>query len=118
MAKTQTPKFDLDALFAMQRANLAVIHEAQTVLVEAGQAIVKAQYDYARELASRTKAGAEVKEPKKPETMIANVKAAAEQAVAVGKHNVGLGFAAQRRVVELATQRAQANLDQLKTLAA
>lgn len=112
------PKIDLDAAFAMQRANLAVMHEAQTVLIEAAQAIVKAQADYGADLVARMKNGFDVKSPRKPETVLADVKAAADKAVAVGKQNVDLGFAAQRRVVDLATQRAQANLDELKALAA
>ena len=36
------PKVDLDALFGLQKANLAVAYEAQTVLVDAFQAIVRA----------------------------------------------------------------------------
>jgi hypothetical protein len=114
------PKLDLDALFALQKANLAALHEAQNVLVEATQAIVKAQADYARELAAQLKtvAAADAKAPRKPENVLAGVKAATEKAVAVGQRNVDLGVAAQRRVAELVAQRAQANLDELKALAA
>ncbi len=112
------PKIDLEAVFALQKANLAVVHEVQLVLVDAAQSIVKAQADYAADLVARARGGFDAKAPRKPEAVLAEVKAAAEKAVAVGKHNVDLGFAAQRRVVDLATQRAQANLDELKKLAA
>ena len=40
------PKLDLDALFATQKANLAAVQEAQSVLIDAAQAIAKVQHDY------------------------------------------------------------------------
>ena len=43
LPELKLPKFDLDALFAVQKANLATTHEAQTVLVDAVQAIAKVQ---------------------------------------------------------------------------
>ena len=46
------PKVDLDALFGLQKANLAVAYEAQTVLVDAFQAIVRLQHDYALDVAA------------------------------------------------------------------
>lgn len=112
------PKVDLDALFALQRANLAVLHEVQSVLVEATQAIVKAQADYVEELTARTKAVLAAKEPKKAEAVLADVQAAAEKAVSVGKENVDRSLVAQRRVADLVTKRVQANIDEFKALAA
>jgi hypothetical protein len=56
--------------------------------------------------------------PAKPETVLADVKAAAEKAVAVAKEGVDLGVAAQQRVVGLVTDRVKANVDELKALAA
>ena len=112
------PKVDLDALFALQRANLAVLHEVQSVLVEATQAIVKAQADYVEELTARTKAVLAAKEPKKAEAVLADVQAAAEKAVSVGKGNVDRSLVAQRRVADLVTKRVQANIDEFKALAA
>lgn len=123
MAKVQTsevkfPKINLDALFALQKANLAVAHEAQAVLVEAAQGIVRAQHDYAVDLIERARTVLTSKEAKKPELVLADVKAAAEKAVTVGKQNVDLSLVAQRRVADLVTQRVQANLNELKALAA
>ena len=54
MAKTASPSlpeiklptFDLDGLFARQKANLATLHEVQNVLVETAQAIAWAQYGW------------------------------------------------------------------------
>jgi hypothetical protein len=93
------PKLDLDAVLTAQKANLAVVHEAQRVLVDAGQAIAKVQQGYL-------------------ERAVAEAKAAAEKTVVTGKEVVGLAAAAQRRVAELVAQRTAANVAQLKTLAA
>jgi hypothetical protein len=112
------PKVDLDALFGLQKANLAVGYEAQTVLVDALQAIVRLQHGYAQEVAQTLKAAVQTKAPAKPETVLADVKAAAEKAVAVAKEGVDLGVAAQQRVVGLVTDRVKANVDELKALAA
>ena len=121
MAKTQNPvgnlpKIDLDALFAMQKANLAVIHEAQAVLVDAGQAIAKVQQGYLEQAVA--KAALASKQVSKPEAVLAEVKAAAGKTVVTAKEVVGLAVAAQRRVAELVAQRTAANVAQLKTLAA
>jgi hypothetical protein len=112
------PKLDLDALFALQNANLAAAHEAQTVLVDAVQAIVKVQHGWAQETAAAIQALVATKEPKQPQAVLADVQAAAGKAAAVAKEGVDLGLAAQRKVVELVTRRVQANVDELKALAA
>ena len=112
------PKLDLDALFGVQQANLAVVHEAQTVLVDAAQAIARVQYGYLEQTIARTRAALGSKQLWKPEAALAEVKAAAEKAVAVGKEVVDLAVAAQRRVAELVAQRGAANADQFKALVA
>lgn len=112
------PKIDIHALFAMQKANLASAQRAQIILLDAVQAIVQEQHGFAHDLASEAEALLKSKESQKPEAVLARVQAAAEKAVAVAKSGVDLGLAAQRRVAELATKRAQANLDELKALAA
>ena len=43
LPEPKLPTFDLDALFAVHKANLAAAHEAQTVLVDAFQAIAEVQ---------------------------------------------------------------------------
>ena len=118
MPEFKFPKVDLDALFGLQKANLAVAYEAQTVLVDALQAIARLQHSYAKELVESLKSAAATKAPAKPETVMAEVKAAAEKAVAVAKEGVDLGVAAQQRVVGLMTDRVKANVDELKALAA
>lgn len=123
MAQVQAPQFklpkiDLDTLFAVQKANLAVIHEAQNVLVDAAQAIVRKQHGYVAELVEKAKAASTNKAPKKPEQVLAEVQAATEKALSVGKENVDLGLGAQRRVADLVTHRVQANVNEFKALAA
>jgi hypothetical protein len=112
------PKLDLDALFATQRANLAVAHEAQSVLVDAAQAIARVQHGYLEESVAAVRAALSRKEPAKPETVRAGVQAAAERTGAVTKQVLDLAVAAQRRVAELVARRTQVNVDELKALAA
>ena len=112
------PKFDLDALFATQTANLAAVHEAQSVLTGAAQAIAKVQYGYVEQLVADAKAALATKELPKPETVLANAKAGVEKTVAVAKEVVDLAITAQQRAYEVLTQRTQASVDELKAVAA
>ena len=118
LPELKLPKIDLDALFGLQKANLAVIQETQSVVLEAAQAILRLQHGYATEVVETVKGAFASKEPAKPETMLADVQAATQKAVAVAKQGVDLGVAAQQRVVELVTQRVKANVDELKAIAA
>lgn len=118
LPELKLPKVNLDALFALQSANLAAAHEAQNVVLEAAQAVVKAQVAYVEDVVAQARGFFSAKEAKKPEAVIADVKAAAEKAVAVGKQNVDTSLVAQRRVADLVAQRVQANIDELKALAA
>ena len=108
------PKFDLDALFAAQKANLAAAHEAQSILLGTAEAIAKAQYGYVEQSVADAKAAFAAKQLPKAETL----KAAGEKAVAVAKEVVDLTVAAQKRVTELLTQRTQATVSELKAVAA
>lgn len=112
------PKFDLDALFATQSANLAAVHEAQSVLTGAAQAIAKVQYGYVEQLVADAKSALATKELPKPEAVLANVKAGVEKTVAVAKEVVDLAVGAQKRAYEVLTQRGQASVDELKAVAA
>ena len=112
------PKFDLDTLFATQTANLAAVHEAQSVLAGAAQAIAKVQYGYVEQAVTGAKVALASKELPKPEAVLANVKAAAEKTVAVTKEVVDLAVGAQKRAYEVLTQRGQASVAELKAVAA
>ena len=108
------PKVDVVALFAAQKANLATVHKAQTVLFGAAEAIAKLQYGYVEGAFAEAKAAAQSKELPKAET----VKAAGEKFVAVAKEVVDLTVAAQKRVYELFTARGQASVAEFKAVAA
>lgn len=112
------PKFNLDALFTAQKANLAVVQEVQSVLVDAAQAVVRIQYGWVAEMIASGEGALQAKQPAKPEDLVADMQSKAEKAMGVAKESVGLVTAAQQRVTELVTQRAAANLDELKILAA
>ena len=112
------PKFDLDALFRVQTANLAAASQVQTILVDAAQAVARVQYGYVEQAVADVKAVLGTKELPKPEAVMADVKAAAEKAIAVAKEVVDLTVGAQKRVAELVTQRVQASVTELKALTA
>ena len=114
LPELKLPKVDVVALFAAQKANLATVPEAQTVLFGAAEAIAKVQYGYVEGALAEAKAAARSKELPKAET----VKATGEKATAVAKEVVDLAVAAQKRVAELLTQRTQAAVTELKAVAA
>jgi hypothetical protein len=118
LPELKLPKFDLEAVFALQKANLAAAQEAQNVLLEAAQAVAKIQHGYVSDLVAQAEATLKAREPKKPEAVIADVQASAQKAATVARQGVELGVAAQRRVAELVAKRVQANIDELKALAA
>jgi hypothetical protein len=117
LPELKLPKFDLDALFAVHKANLAAAHEAQAVLVDAVQAIAKVQQGRVEQAVADAKAVLDGKKLSDPQAVLAEVKAALEKNVAVSKEVMDLAVAAQRRVVELFTARAQANAEELKAAA-
>ena len=80
--------------------------------------IAKVQYGYVEQAATKAKAALTAKELPKPEAVLANAKSSFEQTVAVAKEVVDLAVGAQKRVGELLTQRGQANVSELKALAA
>ncbi len=115
---SKLPKVYFDALLAAQRENLATVHEAQSVIVDAAQAVVRLQHGWVEESIAGTQTTLRTREPKQPEAAVAEAKAVAAKAAAVTKQGLDVTLAAQRRVVELFGQRARANVDVLKTLAA
>lgn len=118
LPKFKLPKLDLDTLFGLHKANLAAVHEAQTVLVDAAQAIVRLQHGWTEEVVAGSRAVLSRKAPQQPGEALAGAKAAAEKAGNVAKQAVDVAAAAQRRVADLFAQRAAANVNELKALAA
>ena len=117
-SELKLPKFDLDALFSVQKANLAAANEVQTVLVEATQAVARVQYGYVEQAVADVKAALGTKQLPKPDAALADLKAAAEKAFAVAKEVVDLTVGAQKRVAELVSERTQAAVTELKALTA
>ena len=112
------PKINLEALFSLQKPNLAAVQEVQNILVDTAQAIARIQYGLVQDAIATAQGALSVKEAKQPEAVLANVQTVAEKAVAAAQQGVDLSVSAQRRVIELFSQRAQANIDELKALAA
>jgi hypothetical protein len=118
LTQIKFPKLDIEALFAAQKANLAVVQEAQNVLIDAAQAIARVQYNWTMDMVANGESALRGKQPGKPEAFVADMQSTAEKTMAVAKQSVDLAAAAQQRVAELVAQRAAANLDELKSLAA
>ena len=112
------PKLDLDALFALRRANLAAAREIQDVLLEAALAIAKVQHGWVEQTSAAARAALTGKEPRTAETVLAEIKGTTERTLAVVRQGVELGTAAQHRVGELFAQRATASVEQIRALAA
>jgi hypothetical protein len=120
-SKTPGPKFpkiDVEAAFGLQKANLAALHEVQSVLLDAAQAIARIQHAWFQDNATKVRSLLDGKAPKQPQAVLADVRDAAQKAVAAGKEGVDLGVAAQQRVAQLVAKRVQTNLDDFKALAA
>jgi len=126
MARTASPSFpeiklltfDLDALLARQKANLAILHEVQNVLVETAQAIVRAQYGWFEESLAGAQTVLSRKEAPTPEATLAESRVVAERAFAVTKQSMELTATAQRRIGTLLVQSGQSNAAELELPAA
>ena len=102
------PRVDVGAVFALYRANLAAARQAQDILVEAAEAVAKAQYGWAEQTAAALKGH---KGPVTPEAFLAGVRDAAERAFAVARQGAEIGTGAQKRVADLLAARATANVE-------
>lgn len=122
MAKTlNTPKlptFDVDTLFAQAKANLDAATEAQSVLIDAAKAIGQLRADYAAETLAYTRNLLSTTEPKSPEAVAADVRAATERLVAATRKELELGAKAQNEVATLVQSRLAENFESMKKLAA
>jgi hypothetical protein len=112
------PKLDLDAVFALQKANLDAVREVQDILLDTTQAFARLQYGWVQETLAQVRAVLTSQSLKNPEAALVDSKTAADRVLALTRQGVELGTTAQRRVAELLAQRTTANVDQLKALAA
>jgi hypothetical protein len=119
MTKTPTlPKFDLDGIVAMHKANIETFVAAQKVLSDAAQAIAQLQYGLVEETFKNAQAFLRFDAKAKPEAVIADLKAQADRIVAVAKEEFDLGVKANNEVAQMITKRVAANIDGLKGMAA
>ncbi len=119
MPKFEMPKFNFDSVVAMQKANVDTMVEAQGIWMQAFESIAKLQYGWMEETFKQHEAmlkGDVTK--KKPEEFMADAKAAADKVMAVAKEQADLGMKAQKQVADLVTKRVNANLEDVKALAA
>src|SRR5215217_5953497 len=90
LPQMKRPKFDLNALLSVQKANLAAASQVQSILVDAVQAIARAQIAYAEQAVADAKAAVSAKALPKPDAVMADAKAVAEKAIAVTKEVVNV----------------------------
>ncbi len=119
MPKFDMSKFNFDALVALHKANVDTMMEAQGIWMQTAEAVAKLQYTWVEETFKQGEAmlkGDVTK--KKPEEFMADAKAAADKVMAVAKEQADLGMKAQKQVADLVTRRVNANLEDVKALAA
>jgi len=101
---------DLDSLFILHKGNLAVIHEAQAVLADAVQEIVRVQCGYVEQFLADAKAALLGREAVRPGATLI-------RSASTAKEVVELAVGAQQRVGDLLSKLARANLDEVRLLA-
>lgn len=118
VTKFEMPKFDMDGIVAMQKANLEAMTQAQKIMTDAAQSIARLQAGYVSDVVAQMQGMFQAKEPKKPEAWLADAQANVEKAVSVAKEQFSVGSKAQSEVIELMTKRVGANVDKAKSVAA
>jgi hypothetical protein len=115
----QLPTFNLDAAVALQKANVETLVQVQKILTEAFEAAWQAQVKrfetWQGQLEGALK-GFDV--TRKPEAYAKDAQAAVESALAEARVVVENGVKVQREVAQILADRAVANLNELKSLAA
>ena len=113
------PKFDLDAVVALQKANLETVVAAQRIFFDLAQTVAKRQAEFVKEAFARIETAFKGYDSKKqPQVYVDEFKAVVEKAMADVKETVDLGIKAQSEVVDLFVKRATQNFEDVKALAA
>jgi hypothetical protein len=113
------PGFNVEALVALQKANIETLVQVQSLVSEAAQAAW--QLHLKRVDAWKAQAEAAFKSfdvAKKPEAYAKDAQAAVESAIADARSVVEQGVKTQQDVAKLVADRVVANINELKTLAA
>ncbi len=118
LSEIKLPTFDLDVVFARQKAGLATLREVQNVLVETTQTVVRAHYGWFEESVAGARTALSRRESHTPEMALAESRAVAKKALAVTKQSIELAVAAQHRVGALLVQSGQDNMAALELPAA
>lgn len=113
------PKFDFDAVMAIQKANIETFSAAQKILFDLMQNMAQRQAEMVKESYSRTEAMMKGFDSKKePQAYVEEARAAMEKAMTDVKETVDLSMKAQNEVVDLFVKRTQANFDEARNIAA
>jgi hypothetical protein len=116
----KAPKVDPDTLLALYDANVETGLAVQKVLLDLGRTLVGRQTVYVKEAQAKFEAflttGVDAK--REPQSYVDEAKAAVEKVVADAKETVELGLKAQSEVVDLVSNRVNANLAQVTAPAA
>ncbi|MCB1971993.1 MAG: phasin family protein [Geminicoccaceae bacterium] len=113
------PKFDFEAVIALQKANLETMVTAQKILFDLAQTVAKRQGEMLKETFSKGEnlfQGFDAK--KQPAEYMDEARAVMEKAMVDVKETIDLSMKAQNEVVDLLVKRATKNLEDVKTLAA
>lgn len=113
------PKFDVEALVAMQKANVETVVSAQRIFFDLAQTVakrnaetMKAMFQSAGTMTRTADAG------RQPHAYVDGAKSAMEKVMADVKETMDLGIKAQSEVVDLFVKRATRNFEEVKALAA
>src|SRR5437764_8351713 len=87
------PKFDLDALFAFQRANLETVVAAQRIFFDLAQTVTKRHAEFVEESFARVETAFKGYDTKRqPQVYVDEMKAVVEKAMADVKEAMDLGI--------------------------
>lgn len=109
------PKVDMSAFFALQRANVETMVEAQRVMLDFTQTLTRRQADLVKELLDRAGSMMRDKDANdRPQNYMDEAKAVIEMTMADVKETMDLGVKAQNEVVDLFMKRASQNFEDVK----
>ena len=113
------PFFDNEAVQNFYKSNFSAAVEAQTVMMDAAQALVSRQFDLGREMVKAAEdVSTKVDFTKKPEAYAEDIKQAAEKAQEIMKSEVETSLQFQQKVSGIVAKQVAANVDELKKFAA
>lgn len=116
---TYAPKFDIESVLALYKANIETFVAAQKIMFDLSQTLAKRQVEVVKESFAKAESLMKGFDGKKqPQSYVDDAKAAIEKALADVKEAMDMGMKAQNEVVDLFVKRASANFDGVKTLAA